>query len=496
MNRSTLRTLAVILTTLMIAVGISALDHLPRSVRAQIDSERGALAAAQTQLRAAQDEVSREVKSEPTLFGGIPFGQQWPSRFQQSGAELQSAGRDMDELSRLEKKGHHRDQGQAESLLAHERGLRTAALAQAAAIQKDASHWIDRKRHVPEEAQAMERDYRAIHAFDLAPLTAKVERAETDWPDKKADLEARLAAVTGIVSQSDALWQSTRRQPIEDWGAYFTAGDELQASAASLPAKAAELQSLTGQLYDSWDQVLVDMEVRGIGTNRAWDEKIRTVHTNKSGEVTSEEKWVDVSEATYQAMRNDLGMAVEHKPAGKYDSEADRVAQPAGFAYVAPPAVGSNQYGRWEHHDGRDFWVFYGQYALLRDLLFNHQYRPLDRGEWEGYRTSRDRGWTYYGHDESTGRSAPKYGTNGTATQDRYAGSTYARGGGFRESPYATRSGGYRESPYASPQARDPGGDHSARTFGRNRGPEEPHVAPSPRRMPSSGGRRFGGRRR
>jgi hypothetical protein len=215
---------------------------------------------------------------------------------------------------------------------------------------------------------------------------------------------------------------------------------------------------------------------------------------------------VDVSEATYQAMRNDLGMAVEHKPAGKYDSEADRVAQPAGFAYVAPPAVGSNQYGRWEHHDGRDFWVFYGQYALLRDLLFNHQYRPLDRGEWEGYRTSRDRGWTYYGHDESAGRSAPKYGTNGTATQDRYAGSTYARGGGFRESPYATRSGGYRESPYASPQARDPEGDHSARTFGRNRAPEEPHVAPpshgyrpspspAPRRMPSGGGRRFGGRR-
>jgi len=50
------------------------------------------------------------------------------------------------------------------------------------------------------------------------------------------------------------------------------------------------------------------------------------------------------------------------------------VAQPAGFAYVAPPSQGSNQYGYWEHRGGGDFWVFYGQYALLRDLLFNRQY--------------------------------------------------------------------------------------------------------------------------
>ena len=96
-------------------------------------------------------------------------------------------------------------------------------------------------------------------------------------------------------------------------------------------------------------------------------------------------------------------MAMEHKPAGSYDSEAERVAQPAGFAYMAPPGQGSNQYGYWDHRDGRDFWVFYGQYALMRDLLFNHSYRPLDRYDWEGYRSSRDSGRTYYGRDEQAG---------------------------------------------------------------------------------------------
>ena len=137
-------------------------------------------------------------------------------------------------------------------------------------------------------------------------------------------------------------------------------------------------------------------------------------------------------------MRNDLGMAIEHKPAGKFDSEAERVAQPAGFAYMAPPGQGSNQYGYWDHRDGRDFWVFYGQYALMRDLLFNHSYRPIDRYDWEGYRDSWRSGRTYYGRDEAAG--APRYGSQGTVTQDRYAGSNYAKSGGFRDSQYARRA--------------------------------------------------------
>jgi hypothetical protein len=278
------------------------------------------------------------------------------------------------------------------------------------------------------------------------------------------------------------------------------ASDELKTSAAALPQRSEELKSLAGQLYDSWDKVLVDMETRGIGAARAYDQKIRTVRTHL-GATTSQEQWVDVTPAAYDAMRNDLGMAVEHKPLGKYDSEAERVAQPAGFAYMAPPSQGSNQYGYWEHRDGgQSFWVFYGQYALMRDLLFNHSYRPLPRDEYEDYRSWHSRGQTYYGRDTEAGGNAPKYGTNGTATQERYSGSTYSHNGGFRDSPYASKSGSFRDSPYAS---RSDGG-HS---FGSNRPSGEPHVSPppehhftpaprsAPRSFPSGGGRRFGGRR-
>jgi hypothetical protein len=253
------------------------------------------------------------------------------------------------------------------------------------------------------------------------------------------------------------------------------------------------------------------MEVRGIGNAREYDQKIRTIRTTvadatgKPGTSTSDEKWVDVTKAQYDAGEKNLGMTIEHKPAGEYDTESERVVQPAGFAYMAPPGQ-SNQYGHWESSGGRDFWVFYGQYALMRDLLFNHQpYRPFERYEYYDFRTYQDRHQTYYGRDTTT--SAPKYGTSGTTTQERYSGSTFAKSGGFKDSKYASKPGGYRDSQYSTPMARDPNADHSARKFGtggsapREAAPSAPRSyrpAPTPYRpaAPRSPGRSFGGPRR
>jgi hypothetical protein len=511
MSRSQLRIAAVVLTVLIVVVAGNALDHLPGSLRGQIAGERATVAAAQTQLSTLSNQISGQVQSHADLFGALPFGQQWPGRFHQAGSELASAAQNLDELTLLEKRDRRADRQQVETLLAAERKARTQSLADATGVATDAAHWIDASNHLPQQIPDMERDYRAIRDYDLSAVAADVERAGGDWPEKKADLEARLSSVRAIAAQVEAQWQSTadaRRQAaagsLTGAGAGTLLGFEesLKASAADLPRKAGELKTLSAQLYTSWDKLLVDMQARGDGTAREYDQKIRTVRTHladvaaKTGEVSSDEQWAIVSHATYDAMRNDLGMAIEHKPAGKYDFEAERVAQPAGMAYVASPAQGSNQYGYWDHRDGRDFWVFYGQYALLRDLLSNHDYRPFDRYEWEDYRNYQTRGQTYYGHDSST--DAPKYGTQGTATQNRYSSSHYAQSGGFRDSPYASKSGGYRDSQYASPAARNPNADHSPKTFGHSATPSAPPArtyrpSPAPSRPPMrSPGRSFG----
>jgi hypothetical protein len=521
MSKQSLRMLAVLLTAGIVVVLFAGLDNLPRDVKAQIAAEQKAYTAAQSQLQSAQADVSRNLASDADLFRALPSARDYPDRLNRAAASLATAGQNITELERLEKQNRRSDRARAESLLAREKQVRTTAVADAESVRKDAAHWIELKQHLPQEVQDMERDYNAIRAVDLAPAAAAVQKAAVDWPEKKSDLESRLASARAIQTNSDQLWQSTAEArrfagandySKVDYGTLFAAADTLKTGAATLPKQAEQIKTLTGQLYEAWDKILVDMEVRGIGNSRSYDQQIRTVRTTvpdatgKNGASTSDEKWVDVSKAQYQAMEKNLGMAIEHKSAGKYDTESERVAQPAGFAYMAPPGQ-SNQYGHWETSNGNSFWVFYGQYALMRDLLFNRSYRPLDYREYHDYYTYRQRNETYYGRDTAT--QAPKYGTAGTATQERYSGSTFAKGGGFRDSKYASKPGGYRDSQYSTPMARDPNADHSSRKFGTggNR-PSEPRASPPPTRSyrpaptpyrpsapRSSPGRSFGRRR-
>jgi len=521
MSKQSLRFLAVLLTVGIVVVLFAGLDGLPRDIKTQIAAERKSFTAAQSQLQSAQAGVSRDLASEADLFRALPSAREYPDRLNRASASLVSAGQSLTELEQLEKQNRRSDRARAESLLAREKQVRAAAVADAESVRKEAAHWVDLKQHLPQEVQDMERDYKAIQAVDLAAAAAAVQKAETDWPEKKSDLESRLASARAIQTGSEQLWQSTtdaRRAAAAndyskvDFGTLFAAADTLKTGAAALPKQTEQLKTLSGQLYQSWDKILVDMEVRGTGNARAYDQKIRTVSTTvadatgKAGASTSDEKWVDVSKVQYQAMEKNLGMAIEHKPAGKYDTESERVAQPAGFAYMAPPGQ-SNQYGHWETNNGTSFWVFYGQYALMRDLLFNRSYRPLDYREYHDYYTYRQRNETYYGRDTAT--QAPKYGTSGTATQERYSGSTFAKSGGFRDSKFASKPGGYRDSQYSTPMARDPNADHSPRKFGTGSSrPSEPRASPPPSRsyrpaptpyrpsMPrSSPGRSFGRRR-
>jgi len=496
MNRGFLKFAVVVLGTGLIVVPFLGLDGLPRDLRRQISSERAALAQTERQIRNAQESVTSDLQAEPDLFRGIPPSQHWQGDLTAAGADLAAAQREMQQLAALEKANRRQDRERAAALVAEERTTRTAALNHATEIQKEADHWVELKKQLPETLARMDRDYRMIHDFDAAPLSAEVQKAEADWPEKRGDLQSRFDTETELQKQDETLWQSTaaaRQQasaghlPAAEIGPLVTAAEKLHTDSALLPQKRTETEGLIAQLNTTWDKVLVDMEKHG-GTYR---EEIRTVSTPKDGQTTSHEDWVQVSEARYDSLKNDLGMSIEHKPLGKYDVEADRVPQPVGFAYMAPPGQ-SNQYGHWEHHDGRDFWVFYGQYALMRDLLFNHYYQPLPRYDYDQYRDYRSRGQTYYGRDEAG--SAPKYGTQGSSTYDRYSGSTYARGGGFRNSPFASKSGSYRNSPFATP-----GGESTPKRFGSRPPQANPgfHPAPRPRPAPSFRppvGRRFGRR--
>jgi hypothetical protein len=500
MSRRGLEVLAVILTFLIIIVAFAGFDNLPRKTRAEISAETQQLSQSQKQFQTTQDEVTADLTSDPGLFRAHDMNTAFPERFRIAAGELQVAQRDDAELGKLLKANRRHDQPQAEKLLQEERAQRAAAINEATAIQTEAAHWVDMKRNLPTELQQMAADHQTLQHWDFAPIAATITRAEADWPQKKSDLDTRLTALRAIPADGEQAWQSSepaRRQAEAknlaglDYGGLLSAAETLHTDVTVLPARTAELQSLTGQLYTSWDKILVDLRDRKLGGARDYEEEVRTVKTNfpdaagKDGATTSDENWVEISRATYQVCENNIGMSIGHKPEGKYDNEVDDVPQPPGFAYMAP--VGErNQYGYWDHSGGGNFWVFYGQYALMRDLLWGHSYRPIPSYEWESYRTERSYGRTYYGRDDAAG--APKYGTHGTFTAQHYSDSRYMRS-----------SGGYSSSKYASGGLKS-GQSGEGHSFGSGSKPPSsgfrPRSAPSfrPSFRPPSGGRSFGRR--
>jgi hypothetical protein len=500
MSRRGLEVLAVILTFLIVIVLFAGFDNLPRKVRADIAAEAQQLPQTQKQFQTAQGEVTQDLSSDPDLFRAHDMSTAFPERFRIAASELQGAQRDAAALDKLLKTNRRQDQPQAEQLLKEERALRAAALNEATAVQTEAQHWVDMKRNLPTELQQMAADHQTLQHWDFAPISAVVTRAETDWPQKKSDLDPRLAALRAIPADGEKAWQSSdaARRKAEakdlaglDYAGLLSSAETLHTDVATLPARTQELESLNGQLYTSWDKLLVDLRDRKSGGSRDYEEEIRTVKTKfpdaagKDGVTTSDESWVEIPRATYQVCENNIGMSIAHKPEGKYDTEADEMAEPAGFAYMAP--VGQrNQYGYWDHSGGGNFWVFYGQYALMRDLLWGHSYRPIPSYEWESYRTARSSGQTYYGRDEAAG--VPKYGTHGTFTRQHYSESRYMRSaGGYNSSKYAT--GGFKR-----------GESGAGRSFGSGSKPPssgfKPKSAPSfrPSFRPPSGGRSFGRR--
>lgn len=511
MNKSVLRLFTVLLGTGLAVVPFLGLDDLPRTVRGLIDSERASMASATSQIQRARADVTRELDADADVFRTVPASKQWPAQLDGAQAQLQSAQRDLDQLAAIEKQNRRGDGDRAQRLLTDIRPLRDSAVRQASSVESEAARWSQLKRNLPGQLDDMNRAYQAILSYDFGAVNSAIQRAEADWPAKKTDLDARLAALKQLQMTGEQAWTASadvRKAAAAkdfahiDFGALGTAGDTLRTDAAQLPQTGSAIVALSSQLYNSWDKILVDMRERGHGNSREYDQEIRAVTTKlpnaaaKTGETTSDESWHTVSPATYKAEQNDLGMTVAHKDAGKYDSEANTVPQPAGFAYVAPVGQ-SNQYGYWNNSGGQSFWVFYGQYALMRDLLFNHSYTPLGRSEWDDYYSYQRRGQTYYGHDETI-NSAPKYGTQGSTTQDRYSGSTYAKGGGFKNSPFASKSGSYRNGPFSSPNASNPNANHAPQHFGNGASPapSAPRYRPSaPSPRPSfrpSAPRRFG----
>ena len=435
---------ALMLTSLL----FNGCSQLPRELRSQIDSANERLLQAESDFRRTNAEVLDDLKRAPDLFSGTPVATAWPDALRAAKSKLDAAERARVALQKLP--GGKESVPRAQQLLSEEDRLRKQAIDEANAVEAQANRWLDFRKNLPHYLARMREEHDASHNLDLTAVKLKVEKTEHDWPAKKDDLDRREEALENAPSRADKAWQDSA--PARDAAAAGTAtgpqvatlieADNALSTAAHLGAEAENLSARCDQLYVAWDKILEDLDIE----HGDYREKVKLVKTRGS-EVSTDVRWDDVSPAEYRAVENDLGMAIAHKDAGQYDSEAINTAQPAGFAYIAPPSVGRNQYGYWTHNSEGSFWTFLPEYLIMRELFWGPSYRPIVINEYNSYYTAQRLGRTYYG--ETSPAAPPKYGTHGTFTQQHYATSRYVQSGGFKNSGYASRQ---TAAPSSSPQ--------------------------------------------
>ena len=477
--------------------------HLSSSLRRDIALEHDQLRDADRQLQRTQDAVQSDLTRNPDLFRDASAAGEWTATLRAAKERLDRAKQDDKDLQELVRRNRENSHQQAERILNEERRLRADALQQSRNVEATANKWLDFSRDPGSNLARMKQQYDAISGVDLGSIATTVEKAEKDWPSKETELEKRWTSLQGTSKAAVTEWDGTEAARQAALGGQVNgqqvemlvrADQQLSSTANALTADSNELRLLCSQLYNSWDKVLVDLDSSRHGWDRTFRERIKTVRTHftdgvsTKGETSSDERWMDTSEASYRAIENNLGMTIAHKDAGLFDSEADNTPQPAGFAYIAPASQERNQYGYWTHTDHGTFWTFLPQYLLMRELLWNRDYRPVVVDDFNAYRTARRTGRIYYG--QQTPASPPQYGTHGSFTQTRYAQSRYAQSGGFKNSMYASRHDGGSTQSFTRPRS----AEHPM-SFGTGSGSAGKRFgSPSGQRFGQSSGSRSVGR--
>ncbi|WP_180541501.1 hypothetical protein [Nevskia soli] len=441
-------TVLVVLLAVFIGWVFVVGGRLPGAIRSEIQSAKEQLADASRVVATDRDLVQRDSAANPDLFRVRGFDQQWPARISEAGIALSEAQRYQAQLDDILRQNKRSSEKTAKDLLARERVDRETAVAKAAAVEAEARKRVAFKDNFTATLTRIETQGKQLEGADFSHTEAAVHKAEQDWPAKKTDLESRLI-VLETRKKDAAEWVETAKSLESRPAAQLTTADYAKALEAeeglehAPTADAQQLDGLTHQLYTSWDDVLQDLD------KDPYREKIDHIVTTVSapgdkGTTVSDEHWNDISRDQWAQVENNVGMTIAHKPLGEYDSEATRIAQPPGFAYMASPAEGRNQYGYWENRDGGSFWHWLPEYLILSSLLNHHTtYVPVPSYDWDRYRQAQRYGQTYYGHDVS---GAPKYGSHGTFTQQHYSSSRYVQTGGFSGSKYGSGGSGLSSS--------------------------------------------------
>ncbi len=454
MDKNTLMSLAgaLVLIIVLVVAADAMLGGLPAACGELFAVEESETGKAAKRIDTIKTTVSDIVAKEKAFLEPKSSEEKWQADLDDAGKEIDAA------LASLEKEGKailenddSGDEGKLKSLLQAARTRRMQALGLADSVLKRAETLLYYKANRAKVVKKANQDFDSIESPALAQLEIKAEKAKADWPEKMADIEQKMSLFDSMkqkASESHAFIAAENVKPESevDFEALGMHGAAIADARETYLHSVGHIAALLGQLYVSWDRILDDMEIRE-GEEVRFYHHYKTIKVFREGDSNRQEtstKIVQVSKTVYQSHEKNLGMTLASKPQGKYDSEADTKTSPPGYNYVGNP-----HYGKWERHSsGSSFWVFYGQYALMRDLFWGRSYyQPIYRSDWNSYQHSRNAGRTYYGRSSTGGQ---KYGSKGEVARTKYKGSRYTSSRGFSGTQFKKSGGTYRGSKYAA----------------------------------------------
>jgi hypothetical protein len=433
MNKNSLSVLAIILIMLMAIVAVAGIDGLPRSLRTSVEAAATRVTTDRTQFEESRAAVSRAISSEPELFR--TQAALWQTQFAQADARLKKAEADLAQLQELKKANRREDRDKVEAALKEMESLRSGSLQEAQKIRADADRWLGYKKNLPQQLASMRSNYEALRAFDVEAQSAATRKAITDWPAKKADLEQRVSALDALKTEGEQAWSSsaearakaeTKDYGAVDYAALFAAGEAIERDLQSAQRGVSEMNTLAAQLYVDRDKLLLELD-----DDNGTKQKVRVVETKYADSAltgaatTSKEEWENVTPNRFDELKRSIGMVVERKPAGKFDSEADRTMQAPAYAYVAAPGQ-SNRYGAWDN----GVWHWLPQYLILSQLLRSSNGPVISTGDYYSYDRARRSGQVWHGSSGEYGRTwSRSSGTSSSGGGTVSSGSTRPREG-------------------------------------------------------------------
>ena len=460
----------ILVLFLLIGVVSNSLGRLNEGTRLKLETTKQLWSSSEIRYEELNKGIRLLIKSNSKLFGAK--GQDWLSKLNGFEKQKEMGALELSEANKLTDQNDDAIRVQIESRINSINQRRLAIIQGVTEIDDLAKRIVKIDGNRDQVIREIKRIYQNLIDYS-ATKVANARGAIIDWPAKKTYLTNRIESMNEVKKNAEMLWNENKEiflQPSVDPFVLLHLLQTLQTDAVRQARLNGELGQRVNELYLSWDKILIDMEIKEDETVTL-HHKYRIVKVSiedpqsKKGSHSKSEQWLQVSKKTYDTLKDKLGMSVARKAAGKFEDEAESLAQPPGYSYIAASGQ-SNQYGQWRRDSyGGSVWMFYGQYMFMRHMFWGPTYSPIYRNNYNTYRRSYTAGRTYYGR---TNTGQPKYGTNSRGTISKYRSSRYVQNGGYRNS-YYTRSGGNTRGYRASRRQRTSGGRGGSYRFGGSR---------------------------